>query len=468
MGSNLLRQWFMRPLLSLDEIKARHDAVGIFHRTENQDVTDIIRQKMKRMKNVHGLLQILQAGTAQWTVWKGLADFLFTALEIKSLMVEMGQWEGAIISQRLSECVTAESIGDIGASIARLIDWDQSRADGTVVIRPGVDEIIDDCNSRMAELPEILGMIARKVERDLSEEEKENIEDLNVIFFPQMGYLIAAQFAPGFEGKIPYGWDRRFQSEDTSYFKDEKMFDLDSEPGDMHGIITDRSIELIEELRSAVVAESATIMVIADVCAELDCLLALAYVARSCNLVRPKMVAQNQIAIQEGRHLLYERSQAVFVPNDTMLIGARDDRSSNESDDNQVSARRAGQRLMMITGANGSGKSAYAKQVALIVFMAQIGSFVPVKAASLGIVDKIFTRLHTRESIERHASSFMIELSQVSLALRGATPRSLLILDEFGKGTNPHDGTSLLTGVLQYLIDKGPQCPHVIAITHFQ
>jgi DNA mismatch repair protein MSH5 len=178
-------------------------------------------------------------------------------------------------------------------------------------------------------------------------------------------------------------------------------------------------------------------------------------------------------------HILQEIAVASFVPNDTFLVGgARGSEpienvkdSADECYSNsllpQPAHHIAGPSMLVLTGPNYSGKSVYLKQVALIVFMAHIGCFVPAKSATIGLTDKILSRVTTRESVSRIQSAFMLDLQQISFALNLATPRSLLIIDEFGKGTESSDGAGLVCAVLEYLLNLNKVSPKTLVVTHF-
>ncbi len=180
-------------------------------------------------------------------------------------------------------------------------------------------------------------------------------------------------------------------------------------------------------------------------------ILALAQLARHNNYTRPHILEEDVLEIIGGRHPLQEQVVASFVPNDTKLGGME----TNDA------------RIQLLTGANFSGKSVYLKQVAMIVFLAQVGSFVPAEHATLGICDRIMTRVQTRESVSRQASAFMIDLQQIAFALQNCTARSLLVVDEFGKGTDSADGAGLFCGLMDHLQALGGSCPKVLAATHY-
>ena len=237
--------------------------------------------------------------------------------------------------------------------------------------------------------------------------------------------------------------------------------------------VQDKEIEVIHALTLSVLEHEAILTSASDICGELDSLVALALGARRYNLVPALMTTENIIHIKGGRHPLQELTVPSYVPNDTFLRGG----SGTIDQEGQSSASRhhsrstseiaGGPSLLIMTGSNYSGKSVYLKQIALIVYMAHLGSFVPAESATIGLTDKILTRIATRESISRSQSAFMIDLQQVALAMTLATRRSVVIIDEFGKGTNSSDGAGLAAGVFEYFLNLGHERPIVIGATHF-
>ena len=208
--------------------------------------------------------------------------------------------------------------------------------------------------------------------------------------------------------------------------------------------------EIFTALRESVTAESVRIQRAAGLIAELDTLCSLASVAVNNNYCRPSVDDSGVIEIHDGRHPVVERvlKDALFVPNDTYM-GEREDRAA------------------IITGPNMAGKSTYMRQVALMVLMAQIGSFVPAKAARLGIVDRIFTRIGASDDLSAGQSTFMVEMTEVSDILRTATANSLLILDEIGRGTSTFDGMSIARAVLEYCADPKRLGAKTLFATHY-
>lgn len=237
-------------------------------------------------------------------------------------------------------------------------------------------------------------------------------------------------------------------------------------------LVLDREIEIIHELAVKVLDYQDLLILASDLAGDLDCLLALALGAQRYHLVSPDMTASNVLHIREGRHILQELSAPLYVPNDCYLAGGagmevedgREELSRSSQDVGIVSDSSS---MLVVTGPNYSGKSVYLKQAAIIVYLAHIGSFVPAKGALIGITDKILTRITTQESVSKNQSAFMIDLQQVNMAMALATRRSLIIIDEFGKGTDNTDGAGLTCGMLQHFLGLGNQAPKVLCATHF-
>lgn len=244
-----------------------------------------------------------------------------------------------------------------------------------------------------------------------------------------------------------------FNTEEFVYWKNARMRQLDNELGDMHSAIADLESAIIRDVEAKLLKMKHELIASSITIAELDCLISFATSASHFNLVRPTIVEEKVMNIKNGRHPLQALCVDLFVPNSTTM-GVQ----AQENNSGMIHA---------ITGANFSGKSCYIKQVALIVFMAHIGSFVPAESAVIGKVDRIFTRINSRESCTVPLSTFMIDLQQISFMLENCTRRSLLVIDEFGKGTSSTDGVSLLGATIRHLLARGQECPRTMLATHF-
>ncbi len=243
-------------------------------------------------------------------------------------------------------------------------------------------------------------------------------------------------------------------------------------------------IEISHDLAQRILQHEEMLISVSDLCGELDCMLALAQGARQYNLVRPRMTEENIIDVKNCRHLLQEMTVPSYVTNDAFLIGGSEpDDEANMHNPEQLTSQasshpheddgdQAPPSTLILTGPNYSGKSIYLKSIALAIYLAHLGSFVPCTSALIGLTDSILTRIRTCETVSRPHSAFMIDLQQIAGILRMATNKSLVVVDEFGKGTDGCDGAGLVAGVLQNLLgegrgEEGRARPKVLAATHF-
>ncbi|KAH6908017.1 muts domain V-domain-containing protein [Coprinopsis sp. MPI-PUGE-AT-0042] len=432
LGRQLLRTWLLRPSLSLSTISKRHNAVECFTRPENLVAVNLMHNHLKGLKNTPKVLKALMSGKAQLVDWQGFVKFTFHTTMLRDALSELHGAGDVDVVKKLVKALDVATFKETGSKVNDTIDWEESNNAERICVRPRIDEELDNWKHAYHGIDAVLSQ-----NRSHEDVTPDVAPALNVVYFPQLGYLICIPMRPEWRAGTPSveGWT--FQHFPTAgsehvYFKSEEMRDMD-----VH------------------IAHEASMTAACDVCAELDCLLALAHASRANNYVRPEMVQDNMIEIIGGRHPLHEQILDTFVANDARLVGGAG--LGYGEDWNSI---------LLCTGANACGKSVYMKQIALIQIMAQF-SFVPAESATLGIVDKIFTRVSTRESVSKAQSAFMIDLNQVSLALRNCTSRSLILLDEFGKGTLSTDGAGLFCGVLMHLLERGSQCPKVLVATHF-
>ncbi|KAI8687925.1 DNA-MISMATCH-REPAIR-2 domain-containing protein [Fusarium keratoplasticum] len=241
-------------------------------------------------------------------------------------------------------------------------------------------------------------------------------------------------------------------------YKNAHMCELDQEYGDLHGQLADREVEIIHDLANRILEHEEILILASDRCGEFDAIHALALGAEKYNWRAPTVVDDNVIHIKGGRHPLQELVVPAFVPNDCHLASGPVDQAHPEEDSS---------RALILTGPNHSGKSVYLKQVAIIVYLAHIGSFVPASQATIGLTDKILTCISPRESMSGGESAFARDMKQAALSTRTSTSRSLVLVDEFGKGTNGDDGSGLLAALLDHFLLLNQDCPRLLVATHF-
>ena len=469
-GKARLRQMFLRPSLDIDVINARLDFVSVFVRPDNQTVTQKLSKSMSKIKNMRNVMIMLNKGvdggngkfgSFKSGVWSSLLEFCYHAIDIVEGLREVLGSEHLPVCARTAEVLDRFHLQRIGKMIHDVVNLEFSTEQHRTVVKRGVDEDLDKIKDVYDGMDEMLSDKALEIARMMPPEIDCN---LNVIFFPQLGFHITVPLheASGEAGWTGPDWERMFTTRQQVYFKDAHMREMDQDLGDLWANICDIEIELAHDLAQRVLLDEKLLINASDLCGELDSLLALTHGAVEHKLARPRLTAGNVIDIKGGRHILQEMTAPSYVPNDTHIVGGNGADEVMKTEDDLAEAS-----MLMLTGPNYSGKSVYQKQVALIVYMAQVGSFVPAEECIIGITDKILTRITTRETVSKNQSAFMIDLQQIAFALNSSTRRSLVVIDEFGKGTDTCDGAGLAAGTFLHLLNLGVDCPKVLAATHF-
>ncbi|ORZ15062.1 DNA mismatch repair protein MutS [Absidia repens] len=502
-GTHLLKQWLLRPTLKMDLIKERQYSVAHIIQMEkkgtgNSKYIKKILGHLKHVKNMSRILGRIYGHHATITEWHQLLKFIYHVIQLMDLLMQSPN-TSAPITQKVLSVMDPELLKMVGQCINEAISFEDSHKEGRLTIKAGVNDELDLLRSKYEALDDYLLQVAHDMSTALPTEVGHL---LNVVYFPQLGYLLtlpsnAHDLFPQFP--LLLGCDLQFTTQDHYYYKNERTRDMDEKIGDIHGMIVDKQIELIQNLSVHILQYQAQLLQTARVLAEFDCIAAL-----QNNYVKPFLTdTSNELTIIQGRHPLQEHVMDVFIPNDTYLgdDGVTCQQPASLSSSSIVVASESAatveakaatttptpgdsaplsptlprqpdqhqqlNRVLLLTGANFSGKSVYLKQIGLIVYMVHIGSFVPAERVVIGLVDKIFTSIQTAESVSTAHSAFGYDLMQISQSIRYATEKSLVIIDEFGKGTNAVDGASLFAAVLNEYILRGNKCPKVVATTHF-
>ncbi|KAK6958086.1 hypothetical protein Daesc_000879 [Daldinia eschscholtzii] len=481
-GKLKLRQIFLRPSTNIDLIYARQKTISFLLRPGNSEALVQLSNELKKVKNMKSVVALLEKGvdipgrkiSIASNVWASLQRFAAYGIRIGESLQTLSGSENIEIIRKVISVIQPLALRQVGELISQTIDFDQSMERGRIAVRQGVDAALDELKRSYDGMEHLLTNVIAKLRSELPEWARKYIQ--NCIFFPQLGFLTVVSLNPE-TGKGDYNgegvgdvWERMFVAEGCVYYKNRQMKEMDEHFGDAYCMIIDREIEIIHELAVKVLAQREAIIVASDVLGELDSLFALAIGCGQYNWVAPKMTTQNIINIEGGRHPLQELVVPSFIANDCFLaggLGEENDEGGDESPREFEQNSIEHPSTLVLTGPNHSGKSIYLKQTALIVYLAHIGCFVPAERARIGITDRILTRIATRESVAKSESAFSIDLRQVAFAVNFATRRSLVLIDEFGKGTNSLDGAGLVTAVLDHFTSLGPERPKVLAATHF-
>ena len=435
MGSRCLRGFLERPLLSPTAIQKRQNAVAAL--VGNTMAREELLLALAGMGDMERLISRIVYGTAGGRDLAALRAAIEKLPAVKALLQPFSSGRLGELSQEMDD------LGDLGAKIAAAIDDDPpfSVREGKL-IRPGFNAEVD-------RLRDILGGGKNTIlALEASEKEKTGIRTLKVKYNRVFGYYI--EVSNSFKDQVPEHYIRKQTLANAERYITEELKELENTILTASDRVTALEYELFSALRQEIADAAGRIQNTAAEVAELDAYLSLATVAVRNHYACPTVDESGVIEIHDGRHPVVEQvlKDSLFVPNDTFM-GEKEERTA------------------IITGPNMAGKSTYMRQVALIVLLAQIGSFVPAKAARIGIVDRIFTRIGASDDLSSGQSTFMVEMNEVSAILRHATARSLLILDEIGRGTSTFDGMSIARAVLEFCADKKKLGAKTLFATHY-
>jgi len=433
MGGRLIKRWLSQPLLDVTELTRRQDAVAWLADStiaRNQAVA-----LLNRMADIERLINRVKSNIARPVELVSLRRSLEVIPQLKECMKGNGA-----VGWLKEELKPRQDVVDL---LAEAIEEQPSSSLGEGgVIKEGLSEELDKLRLTSRNAKQYLANMERQ------EREKTGIKNLKVGFNRVFGYYI--EVSRSNLTQVPQEYIRKQTLVDGERYITPELKEYESLILNVKDQIAELETGVFHRVCHQVATVSEPILTVATTIGTIDALCSLAEIAVRYSYVRPQLTTDNVIAIKEGRHPVVERSlvEASFVPNDTYL----------SNDDAQ---------LIVITGPNMSGKSTYLRQVALMVLLAQIGSFVPAASASIGLVDRIFTRIGAREDIAAGQSTFMVEMAETANILNNATPRSLIILDEIGRGTSTYDGLAIARAVAEYIHSNPRLGAKTLFATHY-
>ncbi|ETS87538.1 hypothetical protein PFICI_01366 [Pestalotiopsis fici W106-1] len=477
-GKSKLRQIFLRPSIDLDFIKSRQLAISFLLRSDNSDLIKRLSKELRKIKNMRTTIAFLQKGvdlpgkkaSMASNVWLTIQRFAHNALNIQSTLAEMQGSAMVEVVTKVLRTIQSRPLHHIGELITRVVDFEQSRERKRTAVKHGVDANLDELKRSYHGMEHFLTEVNIKLRADIPEWAQNYVQ--GCVFYPQLGFLTVVAVnpengLPRYEGQNAQDiWKCIFTDDNVVYCKNPRMNEMDHHFGDAYCMIIDREIEILHQLSAQVLDHESAILAASDIIGELDSLLALAVGSRKYNWTAPMMTNENVLHIEGGRHPLQELVVPSFIANDCHMTGGSE-RLDEEVAQRESMVSQGVPSTLILTGPNHSGKSVYLKQVALIVYLAHIGCYVPAEKAIIGITDRILTRIATRESVSRNESAFAIDLRQAAFAINFASRRSLILVDEFGKGTNTVDGAGLMAALLHHFSALGSERPKLLAATHF-
>lgn len=421
MGSRLLRKWLEYPLLSPKKINDRLDAVA--NLVSDFSLRNNLREQLKEIYDFERLLTRMEVGTANARDINALKSSLYVLPAIKKSLAKATAKLLANIHQKIS------TYDDLVVLIDKAIVEDPSfsiREGG--FIKDGYNQELDEYRNIAKNSKRLL----QQMEED--EKNKTGIKSLKIGYNKVFGYYIEVRHSS--TEMVPENYIRKQTLANAERYITPELKEFETKILGAQEKIVQLEYNLFTELRDILKTKISSIQNTAHEIAILDVLVSLAQAGDEYNYIRPKLLDDGTIHIKDGRHPLVERilNRDLFVPNDTHL-----DNAQNE--------------IMIITGPNMAGKSTYMRQSALLTLMTQVGSFIPAREASISPVDKIFTRIGASDDLVSGQSTFMVEMNEVSHILKYATKKSLVILDEIGRGTSTYDGMSIARAVIEHIRD---------------
>lgn len=422
MGSRQLGDWLANPLTDLEQILIRHDAVEEF--CKEQNLRNQVREYLKEVFDLQRLLARVASGRASP---RDLSCISKTLATVPSLKAKLAGRKSRWLQQLEADL---DLCADLRAELERaLLDPCPAQIRDGGFIKEGYDSKLDELRNLAAGGKQWIAQYQQRIC------DETGIPSLKVGYNKVFGYYLECTHVH--RDKVPDDFIRKQTLKNAERFitpelkeYEEKVLSADSKADELE-------LRLFDELRQLVRVQTSRLKSNAEIIAVLDAVAALAQLSVEQNYCRPKMVEESLTNIVEGRHPVLDIIEPLgaFVPNDTCV---------DEEDGF----------LHLITGPNMAGKSTYIRQVALISLLAQIGSFVPAKEATLGLVDKVFARVGASDELTRGQSTFMVEMTETARILNTASSRSLVILDEIGRGTSTYDGVSLAWAIVEYLHDQ--------------
>ncbi|HEV3468453.1 MAG TPA: DNA mismatch repair protein MutS [Pyrinomonadaceae bacterium] len=434
MGARLLRSWLLRPSLRRGEIEARHAAVGDLQRSQMR--RDRLRALLKEVSDLERLTGRINMGTA---TPRDLVALRRSLEQVPATRQALSDAEASLL-QVLRD--SADELAGVRALIGRAISDDPpvNSSDGGCV-RDGFDAELDELRAVSRDAKQTIAAIESR------ERTRSGINSLRVRFNNVFGYFIEVSKANAV--RVPADYERRQTLANAERYTTPELKDWEQKVLGAEGRCLEIEARVLAEVRAQVAEETRRLQATARALSTLDVLCSLAEVAARRRYQRPALHDGDELEIKAGRHPVIEAiGEAPFVPNDLYMNNSTD-------------------RLLIITGPNMGGKSTLLRQAALICLMAQMGSFVPAERARLPVLDRIWTRVGASDDLSRGRSTFMVEMTETAAILHNATPRSLVLLDEIGRGTATFDGLSIAWAVAEHLHDSAEHAAKTLFATHY-
>ncbi len=436
MGARMMRKWILLPLLKIQEINERLDNVS--HLIKDEDLSNAVKTELKSMGDIERMIAKVPSGKISPREIVNLKKALQSIEPIKEAFKNSNCKSLQKIAEQLNPCpILIEKLDN------ELEDDAPTLLNKGKVIADGVSSDLDDYRKIATSGKDFLLEIQQR------EQEKTGISSLKIGFNNVFGYYLEVRNVH--KSKVPEDWIRKQTLTSAERYITEELKEYEQKILTAQDKISNLELDLFNQIVVFLHDYIQAIQLNANLIAQIDCLLSFAYTAEKNNYNRPDVNDSLVIDIKQGRHPVIEKQLPIdqeYIPNNTYLDTEK-------------------QQIIMITGPNMSGKSAVLRQTALIVLMAQMGSFVPAESAEIGFVDKVFTRVGASDNISSGESTFMVEMNETANIVNNISNRSLILLDEIGRGTSTYDGISIAWSIAEYLHNHSKHHPKTLFATHY-
>jgi len=438
MGARMMRKWVLMPLVDKNKISSRLDKVEFLLR--DGALRGDLTSKVQQVGDIERVVSKIPMGKISPRELKQLSNALFSTAEIRDTLITTSYAGFTGLSDNINPCVQLQQ--KINNTLVEEPPVSLSKGN---VITSGVSKELDELKYIVSNSKDML------IQIQTEESQKTGISNLKIGFNNVFGYYLEVTNRHKDKGLVPENWVRKQTLTNAERYITDELKQLETKILGAQEKISALEVKLFEELVQYANDFIQSILLTGKIIAELDCMLSFANLAEHNKYAKPIIDDSYEIDIKNGRHPVIEKHLPLgeaYVPNDTYL--------SNEE-----------QQIIMITGPNMSGKSAILRQTALIALMAQMGSYVPAEYARIGVIDKLFTRVGASDNISSGESTFMVEMNETASIMNNISDRSLILLDEIGRGTSTYDGISIAWSIAEYLHEHGGLRPKTLFATHY-
>lgn len=450
-GTQYLKSMLKSPIRDMAELNLRFQTIEWCLKRENSDHVQRIKCFLGGFVNINAVLQRIIINHGKTNDWKSFKRTVYNAFSICELCSSLSaeNVQNTFLEELATFCKEGFTINGILYALDKVVDLEAIEEKRRFIVKRELDRVLDEKRDYLKNLTETFNEM--KTDESLTRLSTAP-NSFHFVYFPETGFVVGTTLQVdqlNLTSMNDDDIDIVLQTNDAIYFKTPNSNVLNEEYDEKLADVIAHEMEIFNKLVRYINENFAELSEIAKICAKLDCLIAFSFVAEKYKYIKPKITTDRELTIINGRHPLVEQIKT-YITNSTIV---------NMENKNFINIIRA---------PNSSGKSVYVKQIALIVYMAHIGCFVPCDSCSLSLLHSIFTRIYTPESMYQNESAFMSDLQQMSKVVMNSTNRSLILIDEFGKGTHHSDGIALMTSTIEHFIDRGANlCPFIFITTHY-